>query len=51
MNRLEKLYLDRALFWKDQYKSVPFYLIKRRREYKMNWINALDLMAKHQKND
>jgi hypothetical protein len=49
MNFKERTYLDRALFYKQQYKETPWWRFKRRSYLYSMWQSALDLMIKSSK--
>lgn len=48
MNNKERIYLERALFYKKEYKDTPWYRFKRRNYLFSMWQSSLDLMIKNQ---
>lgn len=47
MNGLEKVYLDRALFYKDLYRQTSWWKFKQRRLIKQSWIEARNKMIEY----
>lgn len=47
MNGLSKVYLDRALFYKELYKQTSWWKFKKRRLIKESWIEARNLMMEY----
>lgn len=47
MNGLEKIYLDRALFYKELYKNTSWWKFKKRKMIKKSWDEALSLMIEY----
>ena len=49
MNYMERIYLDKAIFYKKEYKSTPWYKFRDRRSLYKKWHSSLESMHEHQK--
>ena len=47
MNSLEKMYLERAFFYKGLYKKTKWWKFKQRRYLKEQWNDENNLMIRH----
>lgn len=47
MNAIEKIYLDRALFYKELYKKAKWWQFRKKRIFKKRWHHAREQMMKY----
>ena len=47
MNSIEKVYLDRSLFYKDLYQKCKWWEFKKKAEMKRRWFEARNKMVKY----